>query len=410
MALEFSALPFRAYNLIYNEWFRSQDLQDSVPVPKGDGPDSYELYQLLRRGKRHDYFTSALPWPQKGSAVTLPLGERAPVAGIGVDEDVMLDESSTSDWRTAFGNQEWPLPPGPLETFYHRAGAGTAPGQIAIALRLQTLDGEPGMFPDIYADLTEAASVTVNQLRQSFQIQRLLERNARGGTRYTELLKAHFGVSSPDQRLQRPEYLGGGSVPVVISPLATTTEDSRPLGDLAGIATAISNGQGFSQSFTEHGFIIGLAMVRADLNYQQGLHRMWSRRTRYDHYFPAFAHLGEQAVLRKEIYAVGDDDDPDGDGAVFGYQERWAELRYGHSKITGAFRSTYGQTLDAWHLAQEFDNAPTLSSDFIVEDPPMERVLAIGELGSQFLFDSFFDVRSVRPLPTYSVPGLIDHF
>lgn len=243
-----------------------------------------------------------------------------------------------------------------------------------------------------------------------------MERDARGGTRYTEIVRSHFGVVSPDARLQRPEYLGGGSSPVSVNPVAQTsatglTGGSTPVGNLGAIGTGLMQGHGFSQSFTEHGMIIGLVMVRADLTYQQGLHKMWSRSTRYDFYFPAFSHLGEQAVLNKEIYMVGGAAGGQDDG-VFGYQERWGELRFAKSMITGLFKSTSAGTIDPWHLAQKFTSLPTLNTTFIQETPPVSRVLAVGAgaNGQQFLFDSVFDVKAVRPLPMYSVPGLLDHF
>jgi hypothetical protein len=265
----------------------------------------------------------------------------------------------------------------------------------------------------LYADLSTATAATVNQLRQSFQIQKLLERDARGGTRYTEIVRSHFGVVSPDARLQRPEYLGGGSTPVSINPVAQTsatgiTANTSPQGNLAAFGTALAYNHGFTYNATEHGVLIGLVSVRADLTYQQGLPRMWSRSTRYDFYFPAFATLGEQAVLNKEIYCTGTATDDN----VFGYQERWAEYRYKPSQITGYFRSTAAGTLDAWHLAQRFGSLPTLNGQFIHEEPPVDRVVAIGAAanGKQFLLDAFFNVRQARPMPLYSVPGLIDHF
>ena len=266
---------------------------------------------------------------------------------------------------------------------------------------------------NLYADLSTASAATINQLRQSFQIQKLLERDARGGTRYTEIVRSHFGVISPDARLQRPEFLGGGSSPIIINPVAQTsatglTGGSAPLGNLAAIGTVLANRHGFSQSFVEHGYVIGLVSVRADLTYQQGLRKLWSRRTRYDFYFPAFAMLGEQAVLNKEIYFDGSAND---DG-VFGYQERWAEYRYSPSQISGLFRSTAAGTLDGWHLAQKFNALPVLGDTFIQDTPPVSRILAVGAgaNGAQFIFDSFFDMRVARPMPLYSVPGLIDHF
>ena len=265
----------------------------------------------------------------------------------------------------------------------------------------------------LYADLSAATAATVNQLRQSFQIQKVLERDARGGTRYTEILRAHFGVTSPDARLQRPEYLGGGHTMIAINPIAQTSGTGSyadtPQGNLAAAGTVLAREHGFYQSFTEHGYIIGIACVRADLTYQQGLRRHWSRSTRYDFYFPAFAMLGEQAVLRKEIYCNGV---PANDDVVFGYQERWAEYRYGCSQITGLFRSTTAGTIDAWHLAQRFTIAPVLGNTFIEENPPLDRITAVGAAanGQQIICDMFFENIAVRPMPMYSVPGLIDHF
>lgn len=244
-------------------------------------------------------------------------------------------------------------------------------------------------------------------MRQSFQIQKLYERDARGGTRYTEIIRSHFGVISPDARLQRPEYLGGGSTPININPIAQTssTDGTSPQGNLAAIGTAHLNNHGFTKSFTEHSVIIGLVNVRADLNYQQGLDRMFSRSTRWDFYWPALAHIGEQAILNKEIYAQG----TSADDNVFGYQERFAEYRYKPSKITGQFRSNFAQTLDTWHLAQDFASLPTLNASFIVDDPPIDRVIAVPS-EPHFLFDSYFHMITARPMPVYGVPGLIDHF
>jgi hypothetical protein len=271
----------------------------------------------------------------------------------------------------------------------------------------------PGNEVNLYADLSEATAATINQLRQAFQIQKLLERDARGGTRYTEIVRSHFGVTSADARLQRPEYLGGGSTNININPIAqtsasTVTATSTPMGTLAAMGTALAHNHGFTQSFTEHGVIIGMVSIRADLTYQQGLPKMWSRSTRYDFYFPAFAHLGEQAVLNKEIYIQGTAADND----VFGYQERWAEYRYKPSQISGLFKSTAAGTLDGWHLAQNFTALPTLNATFIEDTPPLERALAVGAAanGQQFIFDAFFDTKMARPMPMYSVPGLIDHF
>lgn len=387
-AQSYSVLPLRAYWLIYDEWFRDQNLQDSREVITDDTSGitvTSNFWTPAKRGKRHDYFTSCLPWPQKGNSIDLPLGSTAPIISTGVTPTITAGALTNSKLR-----------------------AQSAGGAIlATGSPVSTTDLVWGNQSGLQADLTTATAATINELRQAFQIQRLVERDARGGTRYTEIIKSHFGVTSPDARLQRPEYLGGGSSPINITPIAqtTSTDATSPQGNLAATGTVTLHNHGFNKSFTEHCIIIGLVNVRADLTYQQGLPRMFSRATRYDFYWPALSHIGEQAVLNKEIYATGTATDDD----VFGYQERYAEYRYKQSQITGKFRSSSAASLDAWHLSQDFTALPTLSASFIEDNPPIDRVIAVPS-EPHFLFDSYFSMRCARPMPLYGVPGMIDHF
>lgn len=396
-----NSLPLRAYNFIFNEWFRDQNLQNSLPVATGNGPDSTTDFVIQRRNKKHDYFTSALPWPLKGGVeVSMPLSGIAPVRGIAranaadpVDGPPVnfqqTDAQSTAGWAGYWSTAT-------ASTLIVEAG-GTAAGEL----------------PKIYADLSTATGATINALRLAVQTQRLLERDARSGTRYTELLRAHFGVTPEDSRLQRPEYIGGGRTSINTQAIPQTsatglTGGTSPLGALGAAATATDQHQ-FSYHATEHGYIIGLVNVRADISYQQGLHRMWTRQTRYDFYWPVFAHLGEQIIRNDELYVTGVDAT---DTAAFGYQERWAEYKHRPSRITGMFRSTSATNIDPWHLAQEFSALPTLNATFMEDRPPFERVLAAGAAAEkmQILYDSVYSIRTTRAMPMFSVPGMIDHF
>ena len=411
--LEVRAEPFRAYNLIYNEWFRDENLQNSVPFTKADS-DNYSNYTLLRRGKRHDYFTSALPWPQKGPGVELPFGGSATIVPNASTKDLYFLSSTGNNLGYTslyFGDASGSTTAGNVTAVNSMSLSGNSSDRAYVGTFRgpATVSATQGVLTTgSTVDLTSATSITINQFREAFQIQRWYERAARGGTRYTEIIRSFFGVVSPDARLQRPEYLGGSSnrIDVNVIPQTSGTTDVSPQANLSAFAVGTNGrGNGFSKSFTEHGWIIGLVNVRADLTYQQGVNRMWTRSTKFDMYWPTFAFLGEQAVLNKEIFAQGTADD---DG-VFGYQERYAEYRYAPSQITGKFRSTYAQSLDSWHLAQKFENLPKLSPEFIVDNPPVDRVVAVPS-EPQFLLDAWFNLNCVRPMPVYGVPGLMDHF
>lgn len=440
-----NALPFRAYNLIYNEWFRDENLIGSLPVPTGDGPDDVNIYKLLKRAKRHDYFTSALPWPQKGPSVNVGLTGNAPVVGFGDNDGWTLstqgglsddsgnwilgypaDVSSNNGLQVYSNRQQFsvsgqtPMMRGSgsgssrWATIGQQDQSGDASDQMS---PFNAIRGREAYFPAVfmspqsghqpYADLSGVSAISINDLRQAFQIQKFYEKWARGGSRYTETLRVMFNVISPDGRLQRPEYLGGSHSRVNIVPTAQTssTDSVSPQSNLSAFGVLGDSAHGFNKSFVEHGYVIGLCCLRADITYQQGLNRMWSRRQLFDFYWPTLAHLGEQVVYNREIYAQGTADD---DG-VFGYQERYAEYRYKPSMITGKLRSTDPQSLDVWHLAQKFDSLPKLNQDFIEENPPFNRVIAV-QNEPQFFADFWFDLKTSRPMPVYSVPGLVDHF
>lgn len=429
--LSVSAFPFRAYWKIYNDWFRDENLQNAVSIQTGaplssssseddayggDATQDATNAQCFYRGKRHDYFTSALPWPQKGPGVELPLGQTASVSGtlpvsgsLPVVGSVAIDRPS--GWR---GDDPWFRVTGSsslISPVYVSGGSesntilsmsivnGTANASLA------TADASKAVV-----DLSSATAITINSLRSAFALQRFYEKDARGGTRYTEIIRSHFGVISPDARLQRSEYLGGDSTPIMFNPVQQTssTDTTSPQGNLSAYALMSTRVHGFNKSFTEHGIVIGLCNIRTDLSYQQGINKTWLRQTREEFYWPTFAHLGEQAVLNKEIYAQG----TDADNQVFGYQERYAECRYHPSIITGKMRSTYAQSTDVWHFAQKFDSLPALNGEFIQDQASYQAIRRISAVQSepQFYLDAYLDLKCARPMPVYGVPGMLDHF
>jgi len=394
--VDINALPFRAYNRIYSEWFRDQNLIDSPLLKTDDGPDasnSVDLLELKKRGKRHDYFTSSLPFPQKGDAVSIPLGTSAAIYGTNIDTDVYNTADSTKS---------------PLIT---ASTSGNVFAQVPPStngfMRFSTNSAEVGLE----ADLTTATAATINDLREAFQIQKLLERDAFGGTRYSELVRNHFGVNFYDLSY-RPEYLGGGSSPINISPITSQTQtttsgtsDGTGVAELSAIGTSSLSGHGFSKSFNEHGIVMGIISARADLTYQKGLRRELSKSTRYDIYWPSLAHLGNQEVLNKELYCDGSANDD----LVFGYQERYAEYRYKPSQISGLFQSDVTSSLDPWHLSQDFATLPSLGKAFIEEDVPLDRCVQFPD-EPHLIVDTYMQLKCARPMPTFGVPGLIDHF
>lgn len=397
-----SALPGRAYGLIYNEWFRNQnvtqptlvEVTDATTTGKNDGSATNDsaitLAKPLKAAKVFDYYTGALPEPQKGEPITIPMQGNAKI--------LVYKEKELKNAYNDPGFTKWQNP-----TTYSNTTPETSEGTNVVNISL----GEPTENNWLGADLSSVTAATINQLRQAFQIQKLLEKDARGGTRYREVLREHFGVISPDSRMQIPEYLGGYRLPINVSQVIQTssTDSTSPQGNTAALSVTTMNKSMFTKSFTEHGFIMGLAVVRTDQTYQQGIERMWSRKGRYDYYWPVLANIGEQAILNKEIYAQGNAADEE----AFGYQEAWADYRYKPSKVTGLFRSNAAQSLDSWHYAQDYDTLPTLSTTWMEQgDTEMKRTLAV-QSQPDFIADFYFMNKTTRCMPVYSIPGLIDH-
>ena len=405
-----NSLPLRCYNKIWNDWFRDENLQDKVIENIDNGPDAMADYTLLKRGRQKDYFAGALPFLQKAVAVELPLGTSAPIL-MDSSINIVSNQAVPTLSGAAGSNQKFVT-----KTAFSDA-VGTINGVAAGNNQDMWWGNETGTVltqaqidaQNLRADLSDATAATINSLRQAFQMQSLFELDARGGTRYVEILKAHFGVTSPDFRLQRPEYLGGGESRINVHPVAQTspTSGGDPQAQLAAFATTSATGSkiGFTKSFVEHGYVLGLACARADITYQQGLNRMWNRSTRYDFFWPKLQELGEQSILNKEIYAQGTADDE----LVFGYQERYAEYKYRPSEIRGEFRSTYATSLDYWHMAEEFSALPLLNDDFIVQNTPVDRAIAV-PTEPHLLFDAWIQQKCARPMMTYSVPASLGRF
>lgn len=409
-----NALPFRAYALIMNEWFRDENLSDPLNIPVDDATlggsngtnyitDVVKGGMPFKAAKFHDYFTSALPAPQKGPDVTIPVsgGANYPVQTLSKE----IPGSPTAPLRVKTFDEM------PYNVIGINKSTAPQPGSVWATQNTTTGNADFFIPTNLWAiNDGSVSAATINQLRMAFQVQKLYEKDARGGTRYIEILKSHFGVTSPDARLQRPEYLGGNRIPVNINQVvqsSATQADGTPLGDTAAFSVTTDVHGDFIKSFVEHGFVIGVMVARYDHTYQQGLERFWSRKDRLDYYFPVFANIGEQPILNKEIYAQGTTQDDE----VFGYQEAWADYRYKPSRVAGEMRSKAPASLDVWHLADEYTTLPKLSDAWIREDKTnVDRVLAVtSSVSNQMFADLYIQCKATRPMPVYSIPGLIDH-
>lgn len=422
--LHVNALPFRAYAKIVNDWFRDENLVDPAVLTTGDatsvgvntgGLSAYELGgKPFVAAKLHDYFSSCLPQPQKGEPVTVP------VANVSVPIDIPVTTSNTMLGDMGLNSPAMVIMNGPMLSGGQKGYISATGTELSLeqdvsedAIRSISATMEPFMPANLRAVGNAVGSgfaTSINELRMAFQMQKLLERDARGGTRYIEMIKSHFGVTSPDARLQRSEYLGGNRIRINVNQIvqqSATTSGSTPQGNPVGLSVTHDNADSFTRSFTEHGFVIGVMVARYPHTYQQGLERFWSRKTRFDYYFPVFANIGEQAVLNKEIYATG----TDSDNKAFGYQEAWADYRYKPSRVSGEMRSSATKSLDVWHFADFYEKLPTLSPDWIQEDKKnVDRVLAVtSAVSNQLWADIVINNRTSRPMPLYSVPGLMDH-
>lgn len=414
--LSVNALPFRAYALICDYWFRSQNLQDPFVIPKnestvvGSNGNDYKL-DVAKGGKPwiarryNDYFSQALPSPQKGPAVSLPgfAGGTYPVVGNG-NSFTFTDGTKRYGLTAGTGNINRffdSLADKPIGTVI-ADGSGPAQGSAM---------GLPTDSSGAIVSVPAAGMITINELRTAFQLQKYYEQLARSGSRYSEILRAQFRVTSPDARLQNPEYLGGTHLPITINQVVqnsgTGAGSSTPQGTTVAYSLTADNHFDFSKSFVEHGFIIGVCVARYEHTYQQGIERFWSRKKVTDYYVPVFANLGEQGICNKEIYAQGTATDDE----IFGYVPRWNEYRFKPNRVCGEMRSSYAQSLDCWHLADDYEALPTLSGSWLMEDKTnVDRVLAVTSKVSNQLFGDFYIQNvSTRAMPLHSIPGMIDH-